>query len=64
VPFLSKIPLIGYLFRQTRTSSRKSELAILLKPVVVESDEQWAEEVRRRELRIEEIKGDQRRWWN
>jgi len=64
VPLLSRLPLIGFLFRQTRTSSRKSELVILLKPIVVESDEQWAEEVRRRELRVEEIEGDQRRWWN
>lgn len=64
VPLLSRLPLIGFLFRQTRTSSRKSELVILIKPIVVESDEQWAEEVRRRELRVEEIQGDQRRWWN
>jgi MSHA biogenesis protein MshL len=64
VPILSRLPLIGFLFRQTRTSSRKSELVILLKPIVVESDEQWAEEVRRRELKVEDIKGDQRRWWN
>jgi len=64
VPLLSRLPLIGFLFRQTRTASRKSELVILLKPVVVESDEQWAEEVRRRELRVEEVKDNQRRWWN
>jgi MSHA biogenesis protein MshL len=64
VPLLSRLPLIGFLFRQTRTSSRKSELVILLKPVVVESDEQWAEEVRRRELKVEDVKDDQRRWWN
>jgi MSHA biogenesis protein MshL len=64
VPILSRLPLIGFLFRQTKTSSRKSELVILLKPIVVESDEQWAEEVRRRELKVEDIKGDQRRWWN
>jgi MSHA biogenesis protein MshL len=64
VPLLSRLPLIGFLFRQTRTASRKSELVILLKPVVVESDEQWAEEVRRRELRVEDVKDDQRRWWN
>ena len=64
VPLLSRLPLIGFLFRQTRVSARKSELVILLKPIVVESDEQWAEEVRRRELRIEELKDDQRRWWN
>jgi MSHA biogenesis protein MshL len=64
VPILSRLPLIGFLFRQTKTSSRKSELVILLKPIVVESDEQWAEEVRRRELKVEDIEGDQRRWWN
>jgi MSHA biogenesis protein MshL len=64
VPLLSRLPLIGFLFRQTRVSSRKSELVILLKPIVVESDEQWAEEVRRRELKVEDIEGDQRRWWN
>jgi MSHA biogenesis protein MshL len=64
VPLLSRLPLIGFLFRQTRAVSRKSELVILLKPIVVESDEQWAEEVRRRELKIEDIEGDQRRWWN
>jgi MSHA biogenesis protein MshL len=64
VPLLSRLPLIGFLFRQTRTASRKSELVILLKPIVVESDEQWAEEVRRRQLQIEDVKDDQRRWWN
>lgn len=64
VPLLSRLPLVGFLFRQTRYSSRKSELVILLKPVVVESDEQWAEEVRRRQLRVEEVREDQRRWWN
>jgi MSHA biogenesis protein MshL len=64
VPLLSRLPLIGFLFRQTRAVSRKSELVILLKPIVVESDEQWAEEVRRRELKVEDIEGDQRRWWN
>lgn len=64
VPLLSRLPLIGFLFRQTRVASRKSELVILLKPIVIENDEQWAEEVRRRQLRVEELKGDQRRWWN
>ncbi|MGQ0586741.1 MAG: pilus (MSHA type) biogenesis protein MshL [Gammaproteobacteria bacterium] len=64
VPLLSRLPLVGFLFRQTRTASRKSELVILLKPLVVESDEQWAEEVRRRELRVEEVKEGQRSWWN
>jgi len=37
VPVLAKLPLIGFLFRQTRVANKKSELVILLKPLVVES---------------------------
>ncbi|HTN34557.1 MAG TPA: pilus (MSHA type) biogenesis protein MshL [Marinobacter sp.] len=36
VPFFSKIPLIGELFKQRRFNSKKSELVILLRPVVAE----------------------------
>lgn len=64
VPLLSRLPLIGFLFRQTRVASHKSELVILLKPAVIESDEQWAAEVRRRELKVQELQDDQRSWWN
>ena len=64
VPVLSKIPLIGVLFRQTRNVSRKSELVILLRPQVMETDEQWAESVRNEELRAQELQQRQRRWWN
>jgi MSHA biogenesis protein MshL len=64
VPLLSRLPLIGVLFRQTRTANRKSELVILLKPLVVESDEQWAEEVRHRQLQVQKIEDKQRSWWN
>ncbi|PSF05592.1 pilus (MSHA type) biogenesis protein MshL [Marinobacter fuscus] len=34
VPFLSEIPLLGELFKQRNFESRKSELVILLRPVV------------------------------
>lgn len=34
VPFFSEIPLVGELFKQRRFQSRKSELVILLRPVV------------------------------
>jgi hypothetical protein len=37
---------------------------ILLKPLVVESDEQWAEEVRHQQLRVQELQDKQRSWWN
>jgi MSHA biogenesis protein MshL len=40
-PLLGDIPLLGNLFKSRRQSERKTELVILLKPVVVDSDEQW-----------------------
>ncbi len=40
VPLLGEIPLFGHLFRQKRQQSEKSELVILLKPIIVE-DQSW-----------------------
>jgi len=42
-PVLSKIPGIGRLFRSERQVELKSELVILLKPVVVDDDHVWAQ---------------------
>jgi len=39
VPFFSEIPLVGELFKQRRFQSRKSELVILLRPVVAGTPE-------------------------
>lgn len=46
VPVLGRLPLLGGLFRHTRQVARKSELVILLRPVVVEGDAQWVEALR------------------
>ncbi len=40
-PVLSKIPGLGRLFRSKRTTDRKTELVILLKPIVVSNDSVW-----------------------
>lgn len=37
VPFFSDIPLLGELFKQRRFESRKSELVILLRPIVADA---------------------------
>ncbi len=42
-PGLSRIPGIGGLFRNKRTVSKKTELVILLRPIVVDDDETWAQ---------------------
>jgi MSHA biogenesis protein MshL len=41
VPGLGSIPVIGRLFRHERDVTRKTELVILLRPVVVDSDAVW-----------------------
>ena len=45
-PVLGDIPLVGNLFRHTRTSKRKTELVILLRPVVVDHDQVWTDSIR------------------
>jgi len=41
VPGLSKIPGVGRLFKSKRAVERKTELVILLKPIVIDSDDTW-----------------------
>jgi MSHA biogenesis protein MshL len=42
-PVLSKIPGIGRLFRSERQVELKTELVILLKPIVVDNDHAWTQ---------------------
>lgn len=49
VPFFSDIPVVGELFKQRRFQSRKSELVILLRPVVAGSSQMNAEVAASRE---------------
>lgn len=39
VPFLSDIPILGYLFKDTTKSKERDELIIMIQPTVVETDE-------------------------
>ena len=42
VPLASRVPLVGHLFKQKARESIKSELVILLKPIVVDTRAQQA----------------------
>lgn len=46
VPWLGGIPLIGNLFKQKSQEMEKRELVILLKPTIVQTGNEWSEEVR------------------
>jgi MSHA biogenesis protein MshL len=41
IPFLAHIPYLGNLFRENKGNSRKSELVILLKPTIIQNDQDW-----------------------
>lgn len=53
-PGLSKIPVLGYLFKQKRNSTKKSELVILLRPIVA-GDDSWAEQVKATRARFKDL---------
>jgi len=56
VPGLSKIPLIGNLFKQKRKVNTRSELVILLRPIVVEANKTWSNYIKDSADRIERLK--------
>jgi MSHA biogenesis protein MshL len=49
VPGLGDIPVVGNLFRSQQKTLTRSELVILLRPVLVDDDAQWAELTKREE---------------
>ncbi|MGM0449313.1 MAG: pilus (MSHA type) biogenesis protein MshL [Pseudomonadota bacterium] len=55
VPFFSEIPVLGELFKQRNYESRKSELVILLKPMIANAD-RYSQDVKESEQRIRELR--------
>ena len=56
IPLLGDIPLLGALFRHTQEISKKSELVILLKPIVIDSDQQMSKHVSRMKSRLKNVR--------
>jgi MSHA biogenesis protein MshL len=54
VPWLSRIPWVGRIFEHSKLSSQRTELVILLRPIVVEKDV-WASELREASDRIDGV---------
>ncbi len=54
-PFLGDIPVFGHMFRHTRKVSSKTELVILLRPVIVDSNHVWSEEIGRARERFDMV---------
>ncbi|MCO6412957.1 MAG: pilus (MSHA type) biogenesis protein MshL [Thiogranum sp.] len=59
-PFLGDVPVVGHMFRHTRKVSTKTELVILLRPLIVENNHVWSREVSQATQRFNSI---QHREW-
>ncbi len=55
VPGVSEVPFIGNLFGQKRKVNSRSELVILLKPIVVNSSRTWSSYIRKSQQRINRL---------
>ncbi len=55
VPGLGSIPILGYLFGNTNQRSVKSELVILIKPTVINSQNDWQADAEATRARIEKL---------
>ncbi len=56
LPGAKDIPLLGNLFKQNRRVNTRSELVILLRPVVVKSNKTWSKYIKDSAGRIEKLK--------
>jgi len=54
-PGIDEIPGINRLFRQQRGASRKTELVILLRPIVVDSADVWRRDIGRAQQEFERL---------
>lgn len=61
-PLMGDLPLVGALFRQKRTEGVKSELVILLRPIVIEGPQQWAAAINGARGELEQMNQQLDRW--
>ena len=54
-PFLSAIPILGELFKHVSEEEVKSELVILLKPIVIDNDDHWLNVMNESSTRVKQI---------
>jgi MSHA biogenesis protein MshL len=64
VPGLGNIPILGHAFKNTNRSGVKSELVILLKPTVIQSEDSWKPDMDDARSRVRAYRHDQYgRYW-
>ena len=56
VPGASDVPFLGELFKQKKKTNQRSELVILLRPVVIDRNQTWSELIRQSADRVQQLK--------
>ena len=56
MPGASGLPFIGELFKQKRKVNRRSELVILLRPIVVDASSVWTDYIRQSADRVKGLR--------
>ena len=54
-PYLSSIPILGELFKHRSQEEVKSELVILLKPIVIDNEDNWSNIINESSSRVKQI---------
>jgi MSHA biogenesis protein MshL len=55
-PFLGDLPVLGHMFRQTRKVSTKTELVILLRPVLAVNNQAWTNQLDQARQRFDDVR--------
>jgi len=55
-PFLGDLPVLGYMFRHTRKVSKKTELVILLRPMIVDNSRAWANQIQQTSQQFRDLR--------
>jgi len=58
LPGFEGLPVVGSLFEQKRQRRVKSELVILLRPIVMDHDAKWNDDIKRSRDRVKNIRSD------
>jgi MSHA biogenesis protein MshL len=58
LPGVSDIPAVGVLFKQQSQKNRRTELVILMRPIVVDSNKTWSNYIKETGGRIDKLKYD------
>ncbi len=59
VPGVSDVPFFGEIFKQKRKQNRRSELVILLRPIVVDKNKIWSNYIKQSAERVRQLKPTQ-----